>query len=261
MWRMDVLCGVVIALLLGVLALARPLWAGGADLYEKAVFTDGDQKLNYRLLRPAKIEDGAKYPLVLFLHGAGERGDNNSSQLVHGSSLFVKNREKFPAFVIFPQVPNNKKWVEVDWSGKKPHESPKEPSDTTRLTKKMLDEFIKKNPVDPDRIYVMGLSMGGFGAWDFAQRYPDFVAAAAPICGGADDSTAAKIKHIPIWAFHGAKDTAVWPERSRSMVDAVKKAGGNIRYSEYEKVGHDSWNNAFAEPEILTWMFAQKRTK
>jgi predicted peptidase len=130
-----------------------------------------------------------------------------------------------------------------------------------RLTKVMLDQFLKDNPVDPDRIYVMSLSMGGFGTWDFAQRYPDFIAAAAPICGGADDSTAAKIKHIPIWAFHGSDDTAVWPERSRSMVAALKKEKGNVRYSEYEKVGHDSWTRAFAEPELLSWMFAQKRGK
>jgi predicted peptidase len=235
--------------------------AQGDDLYEKATFTLDNHKLPYRVLKPAKIEQGKKYPLVLFLHGAGERGNDNTAQLVHGSTLFTKaeNRAKYPAFVIFPQCPKNKKWVEVNWNDKRPHTAPKEPSESMRLTKALLDQFMKDHPVDPDRVYVMGLSMGGFGTWDFAQRYPDFVAAIAPICGGADNTTAPKIKHIPIWAFHGAEDTAVWAERSRTMVDELKKAKGNIRYTEYDRVGHDSWNRAFAEKELLPWLFAQKR--
>ncbi len=231
------------------------------DAYEKAEFKHDGKSLLYRVLKPAAIEPNKKYPLVLFLHGAGERGNNNSAQLTHGSSLFTKNRDKFAAFVIFPQCANGKRWTEVNWSDKKPHVSLKEPSEPMGLTKQMLDGFIKANPVDADRIYVMGLSMGGFGTWDFAQRYPDFVAAAVPICGGADDSTAPKIKHVPIWAFHGSADTVVWTSRSRSMVDALKKAGGVVRYTEYEKVGHNSWSRAFAEPELLPWLFAQKRGK
>src|SRR5205823_185887 len=138
---------------------------------------------------------------------------------------------------------------------------PVEPSEPLRLVRKMLDQFIAENPVDRSRIYVMGLSMGGFGTWDFAARYPELVAAIAPICGGADDSTAPKLKDIPVWAFHGAQDTAVWPERSRSMVEALKKAGGNVRYTEYEKVGHDSWSRAFREPDLLPWMFEQKKSR
>jgi predicted peptidase len=237
------------------------LLAGGQDMYDKETFTADGKKLLYRVLSPAKVEKGKKYPLVLFLHGAGERGDNNTAQLIHGSKLFTKaeHRAKYPCYVIFPQCPNGKKWVEVDWSSKKPHAAPKDPSEPMRLTRLMLDQFLKDHPVDPDRIYVMGLSMGGFGTWDYCQRYPDFVAAAAPICGGADDSTADKIKHIPIWTFHGSADTAVWPERTRSIVAALEKVKGNVKYTEYEKVGHDSWNRAFAEPELLPWMFAQKR--
>lgn len=232
-------------------------------MYEKAQFEAGGKKLLYRVLKPATIESGKKYPLVLFLHGAGERGKDNNAQLVHGSTLFLKkeNRAKFPCYVIFPQCPTGKRWVEVDWSDKKSHQAPKDPSEPMGLTKRMLDQFLKDNPVDAERIYVMGLSMGGFGTWDFAQRYPDFVAAAAPICGGADNSTAPRIKHIPIWTFHGSTDTAVWPVRTRTMVEALKKAKADVRYTEYEKVGHNSWNRAFAEPELLPWMFAQKRGK
>ncbi len=253
----------IAAVMICAVAITGVSSAGGLDVYDKETFTHDGQKLLYRVLRPAKAEAGKKYPLVLFLHGAGERGDNNEAQLVHGSALFIKkeNRAKFPAFVIFPQCPNGKRWVEVDWSDKKPHVSPKKPSDPMRLTKRMLDQFLKDNAVDADRIYVMGLSMGGFGTWDFAQRYPDVVAAAAPICGGADNATAERIKHIPIWTFHGSADTAVWPERTRSMVEELKNVKGNIRYSEYAKVGHNSWSRAFAEPELLTWMFAQKRGK
>ncbi len=237
------------------------VWAGGNALYEKANFTTDGKTLNYRVLKPAKIEEGKKYPLVLFLHGAGERGADNEKPLVHGSSLFTlpMNRAKFPAYVVFPQCPENKMWVDVPWGDKKPHTMPKTPSEPLKLTKQMLDGFMKDNAVDPSRIYVMGLSMGGFGAWDFIARYPGFVAAAAPVCGGADDSTASTIKHIPIWTFHGADDNVVHTIRSQSIVAALRKIDGRIRYTEYPKVGHNSWTPAFAEPELLPWMFAQKR--
>jgi predicted peptidase len=251
------------SVVLFVVASPSLLWAGGQDLYEPATFTAEGQKLPYRLLKPARIEAGKKYPLVLFLHGAGERGDNNKAQLTHGSTLFTKseNRDKYPCFVIFPQCPGGKRWVEVNWSEKTSHTMPKEPSDPMRLTRRLLEQFVKDHPVDMDRIYVMGLSMGGFGTWDFAARYPDLVAAAVPVCGGADDATAEKIKHIPVWTFHGSSDTVVWPQRTRSMVEALRKVKGNVKYTEYEKVGHNSWSRAFAEPELLSWMFAQKRVR
>lgn len=229
--------------------------------YEKAEFREGKETMPYRLLRPLAVKKAEKYPLVVFLHGAGERGTNNTTQLIHGSSLFLdrKNREKFPAFVIFPQCPTGKRWVEVDWSEKKPHQQPKEPSDPMRMTRALVGQLLKDLPIDEKRVYVVGLSMGGFGAWDFAARYPELTAAIVPICGGADDTTAPKLKDISVWAFHGAKDTAVWPERSRSMIEQLRKLGAMPRYTEYEKVGHDSWNHAFREPELLHWLFSQKK--
>jgi predicted peptidase len=229
--------------------------------YEKAVFSADGAKLNYRVLRPVQVEAGKKYPLVVFLHGAGERGNGNDKQLVHGSKLFSdkENRAKFPCFVIFPQCPDNQTWVTVPWSDKTPHKIPAEPSTPLRLTKVLIDHLVIDEPIDCNRIYVMGLSMGGFGTWDFAARYPEVPAAIAPICGGADDSTAPKLKNIPVWAFHGALDTAVWPERSRSMTAALKEGGAMVRYTEYAKVGHNSWDNAFREPELLTWLFAQRK--
>ncbi|MFO0866170.1 MAG: PHB depolymerase family esterase [Gemmataceae bacterium] len=250
------------------LALAFTLLLGASMLpaqepakYEKHVFEKGGQKLPYRLLKPAKIEEGKKVPLVLFLHGAGERGDNNEAQLVHGSGLFLKPkvREAYPAFVLFPQCPNNKRWVEVDWGQKTTHKQPADPSMPMGLTKLLVDQMHKEQAIDGKRIYVMGLSMGGYGTWDWAARYPELTAAIAPICGGADDSTAEKLKNIPVWAFHGADDTVVWPQRSRSMVNALKKVGGDAKLTEYEKVGHGSWGPAFNEPELLPWMFSQKK--
>jgi predicted peptidase len=235
----------------------------GEAAYEKGLFGSGGATLPYRLLRPVKVEPGKKYPLILFLHGAGERGTDNERQLLHGSGLFLKpeNREKFPCFVVFPQCPEAKAWVEVPWGDKKSHEMPAEPSVPLKLTKELVDKLIADKPVDTDRIYVMGLSMGGFGTWDFAARYPSLVAAVVPICGGADDRTAPKFKDIPVWSFHGAKDSAVWPERSRSMVEALKKAGAAVKYTEYPDVGHDSWNRTFNDPELLPWLFAQKRSR
>lgn len=229
--------------------------------YEKAEYRDKDLTLPYRILRPLAIKKGHKYPLVLFLHGAGERGTNNTTQLVHGSGLFLdrKNRESFPAFVVFPQCPTGKRWVEVDWGERKSHTQPRDPSAPMELTRGLVGQLLKDQPIDEKRIYVAGLSMGGFGAWDFAARYPELTAAIVPICGGADEVTVPRIKDIAVWAFHGAKDTVVWPERSRSMIEALKKAGGTPRYTEYEKVGHDSWNLAFREPELLPWLFAQKK--
>ena len=233
------------------------------DDYAKREFKMGGATLPYRLLRPAKVEEGKRYPLVVFLHGAGERGTDNEKQLVHGSTLFTKpaNREKFPCFVVFPQCPDGKQWVQVPWGDKTPHKMPAEPSEPLKLVRDLITSLAAEEPIDKSRIYVMGLSMGGFGVWDFAARYPDVPAAIVPICGGADDTTAAKIKLVPAWVFHGAKDTAVWPERSRSMVAALKQAGGAVRYTEYPTVGHDSWNHAFREPELLPWLFARKRPK
>jgi len=227
---------------------------------EKHVFEDGDQKLPYRLLKPLKVEDGKKYPLVIFLHGAGERGADNEKQLVHGVPQFAtpENRKKYPCFLIAPQCPEGKKWVEVDWSADS-HTQPKDPGEVGRLTLALIEKSIKDLPVDPKRVYVTGLSMGGYGTWDLVARRPDLFAAAAPVCGGADEATAHKIKAIPIWAFHGAKDTAVKPERSRNMIAALKKAGGKPKYTEYPDVGHNSWDNAYRDPVFFKWLFAQKK--
>lgn len=244
--------GVVTLLLSEALMAADPL------PLEKHVFEQDGHKLPYRLLKPAMVDEGKKYPLVIFLHGAGERGTDNEKQLIHGVPQFVANREKYPCFLVAPQCPDGKKWVEVDWSADS-HTQPKEPGEVGKLTLALIDKSIKELPVDPKRVYLTGLSMGGYGTWDILARRPDLFAAAAPVCGGADEATAAKIKDIPIWVFHGAKDTAVKPARSRNMVAALEKAGGKPKYTEYPDVGHNSWDLAYRDPEFFKWLFAQRK--
>lgn len=233
-----------------------------ADLpLEKRTYTDAKGKvLRYRLLRPVDYDPQKSYPLVLFLHGAGERGDDNEKQIVHGVPEFVKpdNRKEYPCFLAAPQCPANVKWVDVDWGGDK-HQLPAEPTEPTRLTLELLDALQKEFAIDPRRVYVTGLSMGGFGTWDVIARRPDYFAAAAPVCGGADEATARGLASLPIWAFHGARDTAVKPSRSRNMIEALKKAGGHPKYTEHPDVAHFSWGPAYRDPELFAWLFAQKR--
>ncbi len=233
------------------------------EMYLKKEFLNGKgDTLRYRQMNPlidfSDCESGKKYPLVIFLHGAGERGNDNEKQLIHGSKLFsnIKNRIDFQSFVIFPQCPENNRWVEVDW--KLPaHDMPVNLSKNLELVMNLLDELIAAYPIDTNRIYVAGLSMGGFGTWDLISRYPERFAAALPICGGGDVKQAGRLVGVPIWTFHGGNDKLVLTQRSRDMVDALKKAGGSPKYSEYPGVGHDSWNKAFAEPELLKWLFSQ----
>ncbi|HKB03670.1 MAG TPA: prolyl oligopeptidase family serine peptidase [Gemmataceae bacterium] len=253
------LLGAVIAIAL--FAFTRTAAAKDESPLQKHVYRSRDGKeLPYRLLTPSTQRSDKKYPLVIFLHGAGERGTDNEKQLVHGVPQFAtnENQENYPCFLIAPQCPDGQKWVDVDWSSDS-HQQPKEPADSGRLVLELIEASIKKLPVDPKRIYITGLSMGGYGVWDLLARRPDLFAAAAAVCGGADEATAAKIKHIPVWAFHGAKDTAVKPARSRNMIAALEKAGGKPKYTEYADVGHNSWDRAYKDPEFYQWLFAQKK--
>lgn len=230
--------------------------------YVPREFRHGEQVLLYRWLTPpaAALSSGKKFPLVIFLHGAGERGADNRAQLRHCTSKFEEpaNREQYPCFVIAPQCPTGKRWSEVDWS-KDADPLPVDPSEPVSLLMKLLAQLEQEHPIDVDRIYLMGLSMGGYGTWDLLSRYPQKFAAAVPICGGGDEAQAVKFKHVPIWVFHGALDTAVKPIRSQRMVAALQEAGGNPRYTEYPDKAHDSWTPAMQEPELFPWLFAQRR--
>lgn len=238
---------------------AISLAADAKDVFEARTFSEADGRLPYRMMRPADYDAKQKYPLVIFLHGAGERGDDNLVQLVHGMNDFAKdeNRQKYPCFVIAPQCPREAKWVNVDWSSDS-HKLPAEPSDALKLTLNLIAALQKEFSIDPQRLYITGLSMGGYGTWDAISRRPAMFAAAVPVCGGADEEQAARLVKVPVWAFHGEQDTVVKPERSRRMIKAMEAAGGKPKYTEYPGVGHNSWVKAYSDPAMMGWLFSQK---
>jgi len=219
-------------------------------------------EFRYRLLRPASDgRDGHRYPLVLFLHGAGERGDDNVKQLKFLPTWLAEPavRQRHPCFVLVPQCRMDERWVDVSWADVKSTPQPAAPTVDLTAATKALDETLLREAVDPARVYLTGLSMGGYGTWDLAARQPDRFAAILPICGGGDDDVAPRLAHLPIWCFHGDADTAVAVERSRSMIAAVKAAGGRPIYSELPGVGHDSWTPAYRDGFVLDWLFSQRR--
>ena len=232
-----------------------------AAVYEARVFKNpGGGSLNYRLLKPLDYDPAKKYPVVLLLHGAGERGDDNKAQLVHGCRDLAAEglRRRYPAFVVAPQCPEEQKWVEVPWD-RRTHSMPADPSPSMKHVFDLLDSLQAEFSIDEARLYGVGLSMGGYGVWDTLQRKPELLAAAIPVCGGGDPEHAATFKSTPVWAFHGADDALVVPERSRTMVAALTAAGGHPVYTEYEGVGHDSWSATFANRAVWDWLFAQRR--
>lgn len=230
------------------------------ERFESRVFEHDGQTLPHRMLRPKHYDAAQKYPLVVFFHGAGERGNDNQKQLVHGMADFAADdvMEKYPCFVVAPQCPNAQKWVDVPWPSDR-HDMPAKPTAAMALSLALIESLSQEFSIDRDRLYLTGLSMGGFGVWDALQRKPRVFAAAIPICGGGDTALAPSIRHVPVWAFHGDSDTEVKPQRSRDMIDALKAAGGEPRYTEYPNTGHNSWKATYANREIYAWLFAQKR--
>ena len=234
--------------------------SANADEFAARIFTNAvGQTIPYRLLVP-KADHTGHDPLVLFFHGAGERGTDNQSQLVHGASLFLKpeNRERYPCFVLAPQCPEKQQWVDMPW-GADAGERPPTPSTAMQLALETLDAVIKEFKVDTNRIYVTGISMGGYATWDCLTRFPDRFAAAVPVCGGGDEHTVtAQVAKVPVWAFHSDDDTVVKTKRTRNMIQALREAGGKPKYFEYFGLGHNAWDKAYGEPELLTWMFSQR---
>jgi predicted peptidase len=222
-----------------------------------------DETFNYRWRAPDKMKKGEKYPLLFFLHGAGGRGDDNKRQLndAGGVKAFAKQgvSSKRKSYVFAGQVPNGQRWVDVHWNTLE-HKMPKA-SKSMAMALEVLEKFVanKKNQVDRDRIYVMGLSMGGYGTWDAIQRRPQLFAAAVPICGGGDKSLGQKIAKLPIWAWHGDKDGVIKASRSRDMIDAIKAAGGAPKYTEIKGRGHNAWTDVWNSDELWNWLYSQKR--
>lgn len=215
----------------------------------------------YRLLRPETQVEGKTYPLILFLHGAGERGDDNERQLAHFPSRMANDayRERFPCFVLAPQCPTGERWVNADWAAETSTPLSTSPSPAMSGAIAALEQVVAEYPIDLDRIYLTGLSMGGYGTWDLAARQPGWFAAAAPICGGGDERTVARLAGLPISVWHGAADRVVPASRSRTMVEALRELDANIEYHELEGVGHNAWTKAYGENGCLDWMWGMKR--
>ena len=197
-------------------------------------------EMDYLLSLPKDYKKKESWPLMVFLHGSGERGDNLDLVKKHGPPMLIAAGKEFPMIVVSPQCPKEKSWEPMVLSA-------------------LLDDLERKYKVDPDRIYLTGLSMGGFGTWRMAAYAPSRLAAIAPICGGAEIHTAKRIAKLPIWAFHGAKDKGVPVELSQSMIEAVKKQGGDPKLTIYPNAEHDSWTETYNNPEFYEWLLAQKR--
>jgi predicted peptidase len=240
--------GLVIGLLVCVLT-GMPAAAGEVQHgFVNKVFKTDKGESKYVLFVPHAYKGEKEYPVILFLHGAGERGDDGQAPVLQGigNAIKFKGKEKdFPAFVIFPQAAKGGSWKAGG-------------PDADRALA-ILEETQRNFKIDPNRVYLTGLSMGGMGTWSLAAAHPDRWAAIVPICGGGDPSTAEKIKHLPCWCFCGDKDGKFLLDGCRNMVKALKEAGGQPRYSEFPYVGHNSWDPAYVTPELYPWLFSQKR--
>ena len=210
-----------------------------AKSFEKEITVN--VKMNYLLYLPKGYEgtnDGKKWPLILFLHGAGESGNDLEKVKLHGPPKLVASKD-YPFIIVSPQS-SGRGW-------------------NPETLNALLDDLIAKYRVDPDRVYLTGMSMGGYGTWSLATAHPERFAAIAPVCGGGDPKQAAKLKTMPIWVFHGAKDTTVPLIRSEEMVKALKETGADPKFTTYPEAGHDSWTETYANPELYEWFLAHKR--
>lgn len=200
----------------------------------------GDKSIPYLLYLPEKYEEKEKWPVILFLHGRGESAGPLSIVAKWGPPRLAAAGQPLPYILVSPQCPTNSNWREASQQA---------------LLVKLLDHISSQFKADADRVYLTGLSMGGYGSWILAAGHPDRFAAVVPICGGGKPADAEKLKNLPIWVFHGTEDTAVPLKRSEEMVAAIKEAGGtNIRFTTLEHIGHNSWEAAYATPELYSWL-------
>lgn len=205
--------------------------------------------LRYLLYLPKEYDaqSSVKWPLILFLHGMGERGDDLELVKKHGIPKIVEERDDFPFVAISPQCPLHSLWtMELD------------------TLHALIVEAMQTYNVDRSRIYLTGLSMGGYGVWHLAEAYPELFAAVVPICGGALPMVGFPerikvLKNTPIWVFHGAKDDVVPLKNSQELVDVLKKHNGNVKFTIYSDAGHDSWTETYENPELYAWLLRQKR--
>ena len=258
----------IIFSLLSLFALRAGI-AQDLEMYERKLYVSKADSLPYRILYPENFNPAQKYPLVIILHGAGERGNNNESQLVYGAKLFLEpeNRQQYPAIVVFPQCPQDSYWSNVnivrDETGKRTFnylQAVGEPTKAMHALLGLLKELEKSGAIDKKHRYIGGLSMGGMGTFELLRRQPKKFAAAFPICGGGHpDGVKKYAKRVPLWVFHGEEDSVVPVEKSKIMVEAIQKAGGKVKFTIYPGVNHNSWDYAFKEPDLLPWLFSHEK--
>lgn len=225
---------------------------------------DGSKCIRFRLHNPGPVSEGdtlEPLPLVIFLHGAGERGRDNEGQMrlcvPYLLSDEVQSKQRFR--LLLPQCPEEYRWAETDWTLLR-HTMPEHPSVPMEAVMAMLDRLIAEGMADPDRVYIMGISMGGFGTWDALQRWPERFAAAIAICGGGDPKYVDNVKKVPLKIFHGRKDKLVKVCRSQDMYDAIIGAGGKkASLKIYDNLGHFCWDEALKTPGLFEWLFSNRR--
>lgn len=205
---------------------------------QKVIHSDS---YNYLLFEPNCNEAKEQlFPTILFLHGAAERGSNLDDVKRQGLAKIVEEQPDFPFIVISPQCPRSEHW-------------------SVEQLSVLLDEAIASYPIDPNRVYLTGLSMGGYGTWHLAAAQPQRFAAIAPICGGGNPQVARNLKNLPIWTFHGAKDNVVPLRESEIMVSALKAHDANVKFTVYPEAAHDSWTQTYNNPELYKWFLQYQR--
>ena len=266
-------------LLFVVIMLFSNIMAQDLTLFEVRETSDGNITMPYRILFPENMKKGEKYPLFLFLHGNGLRGTDNDIQLRRGGFLLVdtQNRKNYPCIALYPQSPVSSGFIgfytivngkeiygnRTDLENEYGAENVKSDlSPYGRMTYDLIQQLIQQNIVDINRIYISGSSMGAMTTYVFLSEYPDMFAAAGPICGRADINTISKwAGKVPVWIFHGDEDNLISVEAARDVVKKLQEMGvTNYKYSEYKGVKHDSWTNAFADPDYLKWFFSHSKT-
>jgi len=234
------------------------------EMLKPQVYTNAaGETFAYRLSAPQFPAAGKKYPLILFLHGSGECGTDNQKQVKVGVPALIDSliKRPEPAIVVATQCQAGNGWVRRLAMGED-YAAAREPMPSLEVALEICRHLVAERQADPDRLYITGLSLGGFGTWDAIQREPALFAAAIPICGGGDIRRVQPIKRLPIWVFHGRDDKNVAVACSRRMVEALKLAGNRkVRYTEYEGADHNVWDRTYANPEVLDWLFRQTRAE
>ncbi len=241
-----------------------------SDIYERQMFVSGQDTLLYRIAYPENFNPKKKYPVVLFMHGAGDRGNNNIRQLILGGQFFISEpvRKDYPAIVIYPQCPATEMWTkrrkeqpskDAEWVFTFPVEE--EIPTSAKLVNLLMDDVIAKPYTDQRRIYIMGISMGGIGTLDFLYRWEEKYAAAVIICGAHDVRYADTYKNAPVWFLHGDADNVVPMHYSKEIYEAIKDGNKNTRYTVFPGADHSIWNQTFSQPDLLEWTFSNKKDK